>query len=88
MPYIPSPVPWVSSTLMSTFEEHSRGIRAGTPGKRQQGYLSFTAHVENTLFYAFKYDVKEFFTNVVITHVLLAIDFFIHKNEKLTCGKV
>ena len=47
-------------------------------------------HGENMLFYAFKHNIKNFFTNVVITHVLPTIDFFLHKNEKLTCtcGKV
>ena len=39
-----------------------------------------------TLFYAFKYDIKEFFTNVVIAHVMPAIDFFLHKNELLNGG--
>ena len=40
------------------------------------------AHGENSLFYAFKYDIKEFFTNVVIAHVnnnMPAIVFFCTK---------
>ena len=36
-PYIPSLVPCVSSTSTSTFEEHSRGIRAGASAKQLQG---------------------------------------------------
>ena len=34
--------------LDATFEEHSRGIRAGASAKQQQGYLSFTVKFIHT----------------------------------------
>ena len=46
------------------------------------------AYGKNTLFYVYKYDIKEFFTNVVIAHVMPALEFFLYKNEKILSGKI
>ena len=41
---------------------------------------------KNTLFYIFKYDIIFFFTNVVIAHVMPALQFFIFGNDKINQG--
>ena len=43
---------------------------------------------KNTVFYAFKYDIKEFFTNVVIAHVMPALQFFIYNNSVIKQGHI
>ena len=45
-----------------------------------------SAYGKNTLFYVFKYDIKEFFTNVIIDHVMPALQFFIVGNDKINQG--
>ena len=42
-----------------------------------------SAYGENTLFYAFKYDIKEFFTNMVIVHVMPALQFLFQEMKSL-----
>ena len=39
------------------------------------------AYGRHSLFYLFKYDIKEFFTNVIVSHVMPAIQFFLSDNK-------
>ena len=40
------------------------------------------AYGKNTLFYVYKYDIKEFFTNVVIAHVMPVLEFYCIKMKR------
>ena len=45
--------------------------------------LMKSAHGQNSVFHVFKYDIKEFFTNVVVSHVIPAVHFFLYENDKV-----
>ena len=44
--------------LESTFEEHSKGIKAGAPAKQQQGHLSFTVKFIHTCIHDWLTDIR------------------------------
>ena len=58
------------------------------PNVRLKSLSMKSAYGKNTLFYIFKYDIKEFFTNFVIAHVIPVLQFFILGNDKVNQGYV
>ena len=58
------------------------------PDIRKKPSFMKSAHGKNSVFYAFKYDIKEFFTNVVIAHVMPALQFFIYNNSVIKEGHI
>ena len=55
------------------------------PDVRRKTAKMKIAYGSHSIFYLFKFDIKEFFTNVIVSHVMPVIQFFLTDNKMVAC---